>query len=212
MALLRLLSNLMNKKFFSQEVIDQILDTKKVLLLFLRHPVKEVKKLPNWPWPRLIFLQISVTAFAGLAAGIIDKKMFFSIVAGLITMPILTFISLMISTLFFYYCFQVFASTTLSLRRLFTLLLFANIPYFIFQILSGLVPPITLVGLAFTGFLLIVGFVENFYLNKKLVIRIVAALYAVIFCMWMWEKITSTQWDKSWRSETYQAPPVELGN
>jgi hypothetical protein len=171
----------------------------------------EIKHLPDWDWRRLLFLQISVTAATGAMAGLIDKKISLSILVGLITMPMLTLITLMVATLFFYYCFQIFAAKTISIRKLFTVILFANIPYFIFQVLAGYVPPISLIGLAFAGILLLVGFVENFQLDKKLVIRIIGSLYALIFCLWIWEQISSSRWEKSWNSERYDAPEVELG-
>lgn len=199
------------KKFFSEEVLNEILDTKKVLFQFLRHPLIEIKNLPDWDWRRLLMLQGSVTAAAGALAGLIDKKISFSIIVGLITMPLLTLISLTVATLFFYYCFQIFANKTLPPRKLFTVILFANIPYFIFQILAGFVPPITLIGLAFTGILLLVGFVENFQIDRKLAIRIVGGLYALIFCVWILEQINSSRWEKAWNSDRYDAPEVQLG-
>lgn len=198
-------------KFLGEKVIHEILDTKRVLLRFLRHPLHEIKNLPDWEWQRLIFLQVSVTAMSGALAGLIDKKISLSILVGLFTMPILTFISLTVCTLFFYYCFQIFANQTISLRKLFTVILFANIPYFIFQILAGLVPPITLVGLAFTAILLLVGFVETFGIDRKLAIRIIGGLYALILCMWIWEQINSSRWERNWNSDRYEAPEVELG-
>ena len=199
------------EKFFSEEVINEILDTKRVLLQFLRHPLKEIKNLPEWDWRRLLFLQISVTAACGALAGLIDKKISISILVGLITMPMLTLVSLMVSTLFFYYCFQIFASKTISIRRLFTVILFANIPYFIFQILAGYLPPISLVGLAFTAVLLLVGFVENFQIDRKLAIRIIGSLFALIFVLWIWEQVNSSRWERTWNSDRYEAPEVELG-
>lgn len=199
------------RRFISDDVINEILDTKRVLLRFLRHPVREIRSLPDWDWRRILFLQISVTAFTGALAGLIDKKISLSILVGLFTMPLLTLISLSISTLFFYYCFQIFANLTVSLRKLFILILFANIPYFIFQVLAGYVPPITLVGLAFTAFLLLVGFVDSFRIEKKLAVRIIGSLYALIFCLWILEQVNSTRWEKNWNSDSYEAPEVELG-
>jgi hypothetical protein len=65
--------------------------------------------------------------------------------------------------------------------------------------------------MAFTGLLLLVGLVENFQLNRKLVIRLISSLYALFFVLWFWDRIASSKFEKSWSTDRVQAPSVELG-
>jgi hypothetical protein len=195
-----------------EKILREALETKQHLMRFLRHPMVEIKQIPDWSWERLISLQVIVAATTGTLAGLVEKKSTLSIVAGLFLSPILTMPTLGIATLFFYYCFQIFAHQTVSMRRLFTLILFASIPMFIFQIISGYVSLISMVGLAFAAYLLWIGFQSNFQIAKKLALQMIVTLYATFFLIWGYNVInTSSRWEKNWGSEKIEAPEVELG-
>jgi hypothetical protein len=129
----------------------------------------------------------------------------------MILMPILTLITLSVSCLFFYYSFQIFADRTISYRSLFATVFFANIPFFIFQIISIHFSPVALVGLGFTSLLLIVAFVDRFLIPKKIVIRLIGALYILFLGIWIAGRIDGSRIDKSWKTERVQAPEVKLG-
>lgn len=194
------------------QFINELLDVKKVLLTYIKNPIQEIKVLPDWTWPKLIAVQAAFTAICGALAGLLEEKIVFSVIAGLISMPFITLITVAVSSLFFYYCFQIFADKTVSFRKMFTIVFFANIPHFIFQIASGFLPPVILVGLAFSAFLLVVGFVEHFQVQKRLVIRIIAALYAIFFVIWIVGRINSSRFENDWGSDIkMEAPEVELG-
>ncbi|GIL17776.1 MAG: hypothetical protein BroJett040_15270 [Oligoflexia bacterium] len=184
-------------------------DIKDILIPFIKNPMEKIRNLPDWDWQTLILAQVLVTAISGALGGLINRSVL-SILSGLIMMPILTLITTSISTLFFFYTFQIIIQKQVPYRKLFTVVFFANIPFFIFQIISGYFPPISLVGLAFTGLLLIVGFVENFQVPRKLVIRLIAALYVVFFLIWLWGRLDTMKLDKQWRAEE-SAPEVRLG-
>lgn len=196
---------------FKEKLKTDLKEIKNVLIPFLRHPMTEIKSLPDWAWHRIFLFQIIITASTGVLAALVDRKSTFSVIASMIVSPILTLLMLGISSLFFYYCFQIFASHTVSFRKLFTIVLFANVPQFIFQILNGFVPPITLIGMAFTALLLLVGFVENLRVDRKLVIRLLAALYAIFFAVWLANLVSNSHLEKNWHSEKDEAPEVELG-
>lgn len=194
------------------QFINELLDVKKVLLTYIKHPIQQIKYLPDWHWPKLILVQAAFTAVCGALAGLLEEKIIFSVIAGLISMPFITLVTVAVSSLFFYYCFQIFADKTVSFRKLFTIVFFANIPHFIFQIASGYLPPVILVGLAFTALLLVVAFTEHFVVEKKLVIRIIAALYAIFFVIWIIGRINSSRIENEWGSDIkIEAPEVELG-
>jgi hypothetical protein len=195
----------------SEVLLNEALEIKRVLIQFLRHPMSEIKNTPDWEWPRVFILMAAVTSITGFLGGVIEQRFLWAFFSGIFLSPLLATVMLGVSTLFFYYSFQIFAEKTVSIRQLFTLILFANIPQFIFQMISGIFPPVTLVGMALTALLLLVGFVETFQMDRKLVIRLIGGLYALFFTLWLWDRISSTQLEKKWGFERSQAPAVELG-
>ncbi len=196
---------------FQEKIKSDLIEIKNFLIPFLRHPMEEIKAVPDWTWHRIFLLQILITASTGVLGACVERKSTFSIITSLIVSPILTLLMLGISTLFFYYCFQIFANHTVSFRKLFTVVLFANIPQFLFQIVSGYVPPISLVGMALTALLLLVGFVENLKVDRKLVLRVLVALYAIFFSLWIWNSIANSHIEKTWHNDRDESPEVELG-
>lgn len=155
---------------------------------YLRHPVEKIKTLPDWNWPLLMITLISMSIASGVLTGLVPPN-FFRIMGGVIISPIVGVVTTFIGALFIYYYFQVFEKRTCSLRRIFTLILFANIPFFIFQVGSEILPPITLVGFAFTALLMAVGLTENFQMEKRRALRLVTILFAIVFIIWLWNRI-----------------------
>jgi hypothetical protein len=180
------------------------------LINYLKHPIREIAHVPDWTWSELICVQVVITALTGVLTGVVGKS-FLGVLSGFFLTPILTMITIAVSSLFFYYLFQVFAGQTLPFRRLATVVFFANLPFFIFQVLSGLVAAVSLIGFAFTAVILIVGFVENFQLPRRLVVRVIVGLYVAIFLVWIWGRWDSLQIGRDWRSERMEAPEVHLG-
>ncbi len=152
---------------------------------YLKHPLHEIKSIPDWNWSTLIVTLIALSMSSGFLTGLIPPNIF-RIMSGLIISPMVAVLTAFISSLFIYYYFQVFEHRTCSLRKIFTLILFANIPFLIFQTVSDIFPPIALVGFAFTSLITAVGLTENFQLPKKRSLRLVTAIYAVIFIIWIW--------------------------
>ena len=184
-------------------------EIKSSLTNYIKNPVSEIKTLPQWNWQSILFAQIILTAATGALAGLLSKSIL-SILSGIILFPILTMITLGVSSVFFYYTFQIFSEKQIPFSRLFHLVFLANIPLFIFQIISNYLPPVTLVGLLFTAFLLVVGLTENFSLNKKLVIKIISALYVLFFMVWIWSRFDASEIQNSW-NDPNRAPEVQLG-
>jgi hypothetical protein len=196
-----------NKEF----LLVEIKEIKSQLHRFLLHPVKEIRHVPDWSWPRLAVLLVLVTAICGVLTGVVNGMPIVAIIFMLISQPIVSAILMAISAAYFYYCFQIFCEKTIPPQKLVTVILFANLPGFLFQILSGYLPPIALIGMGFAAFLLIVGFVENFQLDRKKVYKIVGALYALLFVFWVLQKASSMRYERSWTPESIPAPSVKLG-
>lgn len=155
---------------------------------YLKHPVEKIKTLPDWNWTTLIVTLVSMSMISGVLTGLVPPN-FFRIMGGIVISPLVVGVTTGLGALFIYYYFQVYEKRTCSYRRIFTLLLLANIPFFIFQVGSEIIPPITLVGFAFTALLLAVGLTENFQMEKRRALRLVAILLAIVFILWLWNRI-----------------------
>lgn len=193
-------------------ILNEILEVKNFIFRFLRHPIQEIKTVPDWHWYRIVGLHVAVAAISGALAGLVEKKISFSIIAGLFITPILTGILLGVATTFFYYSFQIVLQKTVSVRKLATILVLAHIPQMILQIASGLVPFIFLIGMAFTAVLLLVAFTRNFQIEKKMAVRLIGSLYAVFVALWLWNQASSARFEKGWNPDRMEAPEVHLGN
>lgn len=176
---------------------ESFLKTKEVLnyiVHYLRHPIQNIARLPNWNWAILILTLAFMSVISGVLTGLVPPNIY-RIMSGLIVSPIVGLATTSVGALFIYYYFQVFEKRTVSLRQIFTLLVFANIPFFIFQIGSELIPPITLVGFAFTAMLMAVGLTENFQMQKRRALRLMGVLFAVVFLIWLANRIDIARMD-----------------
>ncbi|WP_413561077.1 Yip1 family protein [Bdellovibrio sp. HCB209] len=165
----------------AKEVFNYIID-------FLRHPVQKIKSLPDWKWSTLLITIIVIAMISGVISGLVPPNIY-RIGAGIIFAPFIAVVMTWLGGVFIYYYFQVFEKRTCSLRKIFTLILFSNIPFFIFQAGSELIPPITLVGFAFTALLMAVGLTENFAMEKRRSLRLVTILFAIVFFLWLYNRI-----------------------
>lgn len=171
-----------------KEVVRYIID-------YLRHPIEKIKNLPDWNWTVLIITLVVLSVGSGVLTGLVPPN-FFRVLGGIVISPLVGLVTTMIGALFIYYYFQVFEKRTCSLRRIFTLILFANIPFFVFQVGSEVIPPITLVGFAFTALLMAVGLTENFQMEKRRALRLVTILFAIVFIIWLWNRIDISRLDR----------------
>lgn len=114
------------------EIKSDLFEIKQILIPFIKQPVANIKKLPDWHWRTLIIAQVLMTSFSGMLSGLFQRSVP-SILFGFFMMPLLTLMTVSISSLFFYYTFQIFTEKHIEFRKVFTAVFFANIPFFIFQ-------------------------------------------------------------------------------
>ncbi len=174
---------------------QNIKGTAKYILQFLKHPIYEIGHLPNWSWKTLIWVQIICAMISGFIAGL-TKPGFFSILAGIIVTPFVATMMVSVLTAFLYYFFQVFEKKTVPSLKLFTLAVLSSIPFFILQIGSSLLPPITLIGFAFSTMLIAVGLTENFQMEKRRAIRLASVLFAIVLLVWIGNKVANYRLDR----------------
>lgn len=162
------------------------------LLRFLRNPLSEIKTHLSWTWQKSILIYALISVTAGFINGLIPPNIY-NMAFGLLFMPVITFVTSHILTGFFYYYFQVFERRQIGFLTLFHMVILANIPFLLIHTISSFLPPVTLIGLAFSAFLMIIGLTEKFSLNKKKAIQLVCVLYFMIFSVWIWERISTAR-------------------
>jgi hypothetical protein len=160
----------------------------KLLIEFLKDPIAEIKKNLDWSWLKTVIVYATLSIAAGLLNGIISTNIY-NLFFGLIFMPIITFVTSHVLSGFFYYYFQIFERRQVHFLGIFHMVILANVPFLIIHTISSLLQPLTLLGLASSAFLLIVGLTDKFNVIKKRAIQIVSALYFLIFAVWLWEKV-----------------------
>lgn len=174
--------------------LDKINELKKdflFILHYLKNPLVEIKSHLSWSWQKSAFYYAVISVAAGFVNGLIPPNIY-NIAFGLLFMPVITFVTSHILAGFFYYYFQVFEKRMVGFLEIFHIVILANIPFLLIHTLSSLIAPITLIGLAFSALLMIIGLTDKLNLNKKKSIQLVSLLYLMIFAVWIWEKLITS--------------------
>lgn len=167
-----------------------IKDVFSYLLQFIKNPAEKIKHLPHWSWTSLFILQITLSIVSGVLSGLL-KLNDYRVLFGLILMPVVSTVAALLLSTFFYYYFQFFENRTESFRKILTLVILASIPFFIFQILSEYFRVVSLIGFAFTSLLAIIGLKENFRVEKKRAIILVAILFVLALFTFAYNQYTT---------------------
>ncbi|MCB0386861.1 MAG: hypothetical protein KDD43_15815 [Bdellovibrionales bacterium] len=154
------------------------------LLEYFKNPIIGIRQVPEWDWPTVIIVQGALSSICGLLSGVVAQSISGALL-GFLFFPISSIATHFIVSGFFYYTFLFFYQSQVAFRRLYIVTVLANLPFIVLTILSPLLRPITLVGLAVTGLLLLVGFVENFQLPKRSIARFLVILYGLYVLMWV---------------------------
>lgn len=164
------------------------------LLWFFQNPVQHIKRLPKWSLRNILLVHFIFSIISGALAGLISLK-FWNILFGVLAFPFISMTLTFVLSAFIYYYFQVFEKRSIPFLSLFTLAVFANFPFFVFHVAAHYLSIISIIGLLFTGFLLIVGLVENFNMEKRRAVRLVGVMWILIFLVWVANKIDTYSMD-----------------
>ena len=171
------------------------------LKMFLVNPVTQIRNIPDWDWRTNLFFLGLLGALSGGLHGLVSGSLL-SFILGFIFLPLsLTIVHFIIAG-FFYYFFLFVLGREVSYKQVFLLLTLANIPLLALYILSPLASPLVLLGVAASGILLIVGFVDYFLLPKKQIVRLMLALFVFYVVMWIWGTIQTTHKERTERQPT----------
>lgn len=162
------------------------------LIKYLKNPIEGIHTLPDWSLQETFLRQCFLAFFSGALSGFLSFQ-FFAFLYGIFLFPVIAITVAPVLSLFFYYYFQIFERKTVSYKRLFTLVVLANIPFLIFHILSNYIAVINLVGTAMTGLILVVGLNHNFDMEKRRAVRLVSILYIILALIWAYNQFEVMQ-------------------
>ena len=188
----------------STSVVHQLKIDLLFILEFLKNPIQNISRLPNWSWKKTVVINVLLSVTAGTLNGLIPPNIY-NIAFGLLFMPLITLLLTHILSGFYYYYFQVFEKRSVDFLNLLRMVVLANVPFLILHSLTSLLPPLTLLGLAFSALLLVVGLTESFSLDRNRAIKLVSALYVMVFIVWLWEKVDTRR-----LSRTFSAPYEQI--
>lgn len=154
-----------------------------VLPHFFKNPVQGMRNLPDWDWPTMLVLEAAFAAICGVISNLLERNIL-GMITGLIIAPLAHLIVMAIATGFFYYTFMFFFKREIPYRQIFLTLMFAAIPLQILNVAVHLIPPLVLVGLAASMFLLFVAFVDNFHLDRAKVSKMLVGILAIYAIFW----------------------------
>jgi hypothetical protein len=155
-----------------------------VLPHFFKNPVQGMRRIPDWEWPEILILQSIFAAICSMLTNAVGRHWLLMIL-GLFIGPITQLILVSLAAGIFYYVFLFWFQREISYRRIYLQLLFASVPALIVNILSPILPPVFLIGLAAALILLYVGFSENFALERKKLQKLLGGIFAIYALFWM---------------------------
>ena len=157
---------------------------------FIKHPIDKISALPNWNWSSLFVVQFLLAIVSGNVAGLI-KLIFFRVASGIILMPFVSTVAALLLALFLYYYFQFFEKRTEDYRKIFTLVILSSIPFYLFQILSEYLAPVSLIGFGFTALLAVVGLCDNFNVRKQRAYQLIGSVFILVLAAWILNRATA---------------------
>lgn len=182
----------------------QIRELPQILKQLLKDPIGTMKSPISMVYPASFSLICGTALVSGAVVGLLSHN-FWDFLIGLLVFPITSLVIALVFSFFIYYFFSLFHLTFLDFRRLISVVSLAMVPFFLFHSVSGYLPPIDLIGFAFTGLLLVVGLVEQFSLDRKLVVKLVAGIGVAFFIAW-----SISQFRSSSEKEERQPVPRSL--
>lgn len=172
----------------NQHSNSSLADIFKYFKKYFTNPLFAIKNIPEWNWVIILVIQLCLSLVIGLCADFFSQSNLI-IFKGVFIFPLSSFLTTFLGAGFFYFLFLIFFNIEANFLKLYTIVFLSHVPFLILRIVKFWIAPIELIGFAATTALLTVGFVENFQLPKKKMIKIFGVLYAVYFTMWMFQQI-----------------------
>ncbi len=168
---------------------DHVREALDFLKRYLKNPVSTMSALPNWEWPMLLGFYASLAGICGLSGGILSRHIS-HIISGAIIFPISATVGAFVATGVIYYTFTFFFHREIEIKKLFTIVILALLPFLALSILSNWLLPLNLLGFFISGILLVVGLSENTQVDRRRIFKLVGAIYLVYVAFWIFNSIS----------------------
>lgn len=155
---------------------------------FFKNPVQGMRNLPNWDWPEILILQGAFAAICAILTSAIGHN-YLGIVVGIVIGPLTLFLLSSISSGFFYYVFLFYFKKEIPYRQIYINVMFAAVPALILNIISPLLPPALLLGIATSLLLFYVGCIDNFALEPVKIRKLLAIIMVTYAVLWVAQMI-----------------------
>ncbi len=190
---------------------NQIRQVLRYLLDYLKNPLLSIKQSPDWSWPTVITVQLLLSLLFGAISDFFSRDQFI-ILKGTLFFPISSFTTTFLGTGFFFLMIMIFFNTTVPFLRLYIIVFLSHLPFLFLRLLRMWVAPLELIGFAATTALLTIGFVENFKLPKKQLIKIFSILYLAYFLMWTGQQLRRSKNTLEFQKNTHEKIFENLGS
>lgn len=150
---------------------------------FFKNPVQAMRTLPDWDWPTMLLLQGAFAAACAVIANLLERDIL-GMITGLIIAPISSIVVVAVGAGFFMYTFQFLFKRQVPYRQIYLHMIFAAIPIQITATASPIVPPLILVGIVAAAFLLFVGFVDVFHLERDKTKKLLGGMVLIYVLFW----------------------------
>lgn len=154
------------------------------LFNFIQNPIQAIKYVPVFHWGTIVIFDTLVSLFTGVLFSIVSMSVLnllfvpiFWVAASLIQISI-------VSGCFYYVSFFVFQRKA-HYKPMFTLFMFAALPWKILNVLSPMLSPVNLIGAGASVLLLTVGLIDHFMWPRKGTLRLLGGLLIIYVIFWI---------------------------
>jgi hypothetical protein len=149
---------------------------------FLRNPVQGMRNLPNWDWPTLLILPPAFALACGMLKNLIDRDLI-GFFLDIVVSPVASVVVTGLIAAWFFYGFKFVFHLEVPFRSIYTHVVFAAIPTQLTNIGTKYLPPVNVLGLAASIYLLHTGFTHSYQLDSRKLKKLFIALFS-IYCLW----------------------------
>ncbi len=173
----------MRRTFSPETLRHDIYAIAQFLRVFWRKPLLAIQREPNWDFQRSLVFLVLFSVVSAVLTGILQASVGHALVS-MFVLPIMTVGAAAIVTFLLTHAVRFIHERHLDLEPLFQAVAMSILPFLIFRIFRSFAPPVTLIGLAATCALLIVGLTDRFQLPRKSIVKIISIFFVVYLVYW----------------------------
>ncbi len=171
------------------------------LKAFAKSPIQTIKETPkDWDWVTTLAVQFSIAGPIGFLSGLFEGStlgMIFNIFIHPIFIILLSLLISLFSKIVIRFLYQL----EFQLLDIYRVVALATLPWAVIKILAPLNIPIGIVGMLIACVLISVGYVENFRLPRKGILKLMSIVFGLFFISWMINIISTTHKNEAIKNE-----------